>query len=119
MNVEDLSRREGRERLSLAQLVWLYLNPFALFKNVTVGPPRSQAEALRWNRRHRGMLVAYLRRWSAIAIACLFTGLPFGALARGEPVLVVPFVGLELAFSFAFCVLLVAAAVYFVLGLKD
>src|SRR5690349_10350239 len=119
MNVEDLSRREGRERLSLAQLVWLYLNPFALFKNVTVGPPRSQAEALRWNRRHRGMLVAYLRRWSAIAIACLFSGLPFAALARTDPVLVVPFVGLELGFSFAFCVLIVSGAVYFVLGIES
>ena len=118
-DVEHLSRRAGRERLSLAELLWLYLNPFALFKNVTVGSPRSQAEALRYNRRNRGMLLAYVRRWTAIAIACLFSGLPFGAWARSDPVLVLPFVGLELGFALAVCMLLVAAAVYFVLGLES
>lgn len=118
-DVEALSRPEARAGLSLAMLVRLYLDPFALLKNVTAGTPRSQQEALRYNRRRRKMLLAYLPRWGAIAAACLSSELALAQAAPRHPMLAVPFVGLELGFSFAVCVLLVAGAVYFVLGLKD
>ena len=118
-DVEALARADSRARLGLAQLLRLYLDPFALFKNVSVGPPLSQAQALQYNRRHRHMLLVYLRRWSGIAIVCLMGGMPLAALARAEPLLCVPFLGLELGFAFAVCVLLLAGAVYFLLGVED
>lgn len=118
-DVEALARPDVRAGLSFTRLVRLYLDPFALFKNVTSGPARSQAEAMQYNRRHRHMLLVYLRRWSGIAIVCLMGGMPLAALARAEPLLCVPFIGLELGFAFAVCVLLLAGAVYFLLGVED
>ena len=118
-DVEALARPDTRAHLPLARLVRLYLDPFALFKNVNVGPPRARAAALEYNRRQRKILLAYLRRWTIIALACLASAVPLGAAARGEPALGVPFLGLELGFSAAVCVLLVSAAVYFLLGVED
>ena len=100
-------------------LLWLYLNPFALLKNVSVGPPRRRAEALRYNRAQRGMLLLYLRRWAAIGAACLMGALPVATWAAGSPVLGVTFIGLELGFAFAVCVLLLAGAVYVLLGFDE
>lgn len=118
-SVEALARPEVRARLPLRRLVRLYLDPFALFKNVAIGSPRLQAEALEYNRGQRRILLAYLRRWTVIALACLTSAMPLGALARAEPLLGVPFIGLELGFALAVCVLLLAGAVYFVLGVED
>ena len=118
-DIEALSRPGGRERLPLGRLLRLYLDPFALLKNVSAGPPRSQQEALRYNRQQRKMLLAYLRRWSAIALACLSSDLALAHAAPGGPLLGVPFVGFELGFAFAVCVVLVAGAVYFLLGVED
>ena len=118
-DIEALAHPDVRARLRLAQLLRLYLDPFALFKNVTAGPQRSQEEALRYNRRQRKMLLAYLRRWAVIAIACLSSDLALAQAAPGEPLLSVPFVGFELGFAFAVCVVLVAGAVYFLLGVED
>ena len=118
-DVEKLARPEARAKLPLARMLRLYLDPFALFKNASAGPPRSQQESLRYNRRQRGMLLAYLRRWSVIALACLSSDLALAQAAPGGPILTVPFVGLELGFAFAVCVLLLAAAVYLLLGMND
>lgn len=118
-DVEALSRRDARADLPLRKLVRLYLDPFALLKNVTAGPPRSQREALRYNRRRRGMLLAYVRRWSVIAAACMSSDLALAQAAPTGPILTVPFVGLELGFSFSVCVLLLVGAVYFLLGVED
>ncbi len=117
--VEALARPEHRAGLSLPRLLQLYLHPFVLFKDVTVGPPQLRAAALRYNRAQRGILLAYLRRWAAIAAACLASALPIAAHANGRPALGVTFVGLELGFAFAVCVLLLAAAVYFLLGAEE
>ncbi len=118
-DVEALAQPEHRAHLPLGRLLWLYLHPFALLKNVAEGSPARRAEALRYNRARRRMMLRYVRRWAAIAAACLATGLHVGAVAGAEPVLGVTFVGLELGFSFAVCVLLFAAAVYFLLGVED
>ncbi|HYX64965.1 MAG TPA: hypothetical protein VE935_12175 [Burkholderiales bacterium] len=117
--VEVLARPEHRAELPLRRLLWLYLNPFALLKNVSVGPPRLRAEALRYNRARRGMLLLYLRRWAAIGAACLMAELPVATWAAGSPVLGVTFIGLELGFAFAVCVLLLAGAVYVLLGFDE
>ena len=97
----------------------LYLDPFVSFKSITIGPPAARAEALQYNRRHRGILLAYAVRWAAIALACAGGMAPLGALARAEPILCIPVLGLELGFSAAVCILLVSVAVYLVLGLED
>ena len=117
--VEALARPEFRARLSLWRLLRLYLDPFALFKNVTVGTRWAQAQALAYNRRQRRILLAYARRWAVIGLACITTLLPLAAVARSEPVLLVPIVGLELGFSAAVCVLLLSLAVYVLLGIDE
>ena len=100
-------------------MLWLYLDPFALFKSIHVGPPAARTEALQYNRRHRSILLTYVRRWAAIAVLCACGMAPLGAAARAEPILCIPIVGLELGFSAAVCMLLVSIAVYVVLGLED
>jgi hypothetical protein len=92
----------------------LYLDPFALFKSVAVDD-----DALEYNRRHRDLLLAYAKRWAMIALGCAGLLEPLAAAARVEPILCVPILGLELGLSTAVCVLLLAIAVYFVLGLED
>jgi hypothetical protein len=118
-DVEALARAETRERLSPWALLRLYLDPFALFKNVTVGTPASQESALQYNRRHRDMLLSYIRRWALIAVFCVVTMVPLAGLARAEPALCVPIVGLEIGFSTAVSMLLLSLAVYLILGLRD
>src|SRR3954454_13351359 len=92
----------------------LYLDPFAPFKSIAM-----EADGLEYNRRHRAVLLVYARRWAAIALACACVMEPIGPLSRTEPFLCAPILGLEMAFSTAVCVLLLALAVYVVLGLED
>ncbi len=96
------------------RLLRLYLDPFVSFKSIA-----AEADALEYNRRHRGVLLVYVRRWATIAAACAGTLFPLAALARAEPMLSVPILGLELGFSAAVCMLLLCVAVYVVLGARD
>ena len=96
------------------RLLRLYLDPFALLKDITL-----EADGLQYNRRHRGILLIYVRCWATIALVCAGGMAPLGALARTEPILCIPIVGLELGFSTAVCVLLLSIAVYVVLGLES
>ena len=90
----------------------LYLDPFVLFKSITV-----ESDALEYNRRHRGVLLAYIRRWAMIGLSCALGIEPLAAIASVDPILAVPILGLELGFSASVCMLLVSFAVYVVLGL--
>jgi hypothetical protein len=101
------------------RLLLLYLDPFALLKNINIGPPAARNEALQYNRRHRAILLTYVRRWAAIAVLCSSGMAPLGAAAQGEPILCIPILGLEVGFSAAVFMLLVSVAVYIVLGLED
>jgi hypothetical protein len=101
------------------RLMRLYLDPFALFKNITIGPPAARTEALQYNRRHRAILLTYVRRWAAIGTLCACGMVPLGAAARAEPILCIPILWLEVGFSAAVFMLLVSVAVYVVLGLDD
>lgn len=96
------------------RLLRRYLDPFVLLQSIAAEP-----NALEYNRRHRGILLIYARRWAAIAAVCASVMFPLAALARTQPLLCVPILGLELGFSTAVCVLLLALAVYVVLGLRD
>ena len=92
----------------------LYLDPFAPFKSIA-----RETDALDYNRRHRAILLAYARRWAMIALACAFVMEPLGPLARTEPLLCMPILGLEICFSASVCILLLALSVYVVLGLRN
>ena len=102
------------QEVHLARLLRLYLDPFALFKNIAAEP-----DGLEYNRRHRRILLVYVRRWATIAALCAGGMAPLGALAHTEPILCIPIVGLELGFSTSVCVVLLSVAVYVVLGLKS
>ena len=116
--VEALARPEARSQLSFWQLLRLYLDPFALFRNVNDESPWAQTQAWQYNCSHRRMLLAYARRWLVIAIACMAIMHPLGALARSAPVLFVPIAGLELGFSTALCALVFSLTVYVILGIE-
>ena len=92
----------------------LFLDPFVLFKSIT-----TERDALEYNRRHRRLLLAYARRWAMIALGCGAAMFPLGAAARVDPILCLPILGLEIGFSSAVCALLLALAVYVVLGLDE
>jgi hypothetical protein len=53
-----------------------------------------------------------------IALGCGAAMFPLGAAARVDPILCLPILGLEIGFSSAVCALLLALAVYVVLGLE-
>ena len=108
-----------RADLPLRRIVRLYFDPFALFKNVNAGSGVAQQQALAYNRSHRGMLLAYARRWALIGLACVTALLGLSGYARAEPVLLVPMLGLEIGFTAAVVSLLLSIAVYLVLGLEN
>lgn len=118
-DVEALAKPEVRAKLPFRFLLWLYLDPFALLKDATVGTPRMQALALDYNRRHRRMLLAYARRWAVIALGCVMSVAPLDALARSQPAMCVPLVGAQIAFSIAFVVLLLSLTVYVYLSVDE
>ena len=118
-DVEALARREARRQLSLGRLLWLYFDPFVLLKVVTAGTHDARAEALRYNCRHRRMLLVYVRRWCAVALACFAAAMPLCAAAGADPLLVVPIVGLDLVFSAALSLAFLAAALYVLLGIEQ
>ena len=109
-DVEALLRREVRSRLPLVRQIRLYLDPFALFKDVSRGRER----ALSYNRAMRWMLLPYLRRWLLIA-ASLFVGIA-PAEARAAEATIVPAAAFAVGFSVAAAVLASIVAVYLMLG---
>ena len=117
--VEVLANPEARTDLPFRQALRLYLDPFALFKNVNAGTGVAQRQALEYNRSRRGMLLAYARRWALIGMACVSALVALSGYARAEPVLLVPMLGLEIGFTAAVVSLLLSVAVYLVLGLEN
>jgi hypothetical protein len=110
--VEHLLTREFRSRLTLGQQVLLYLDPFALFKDVSSGRER----ALSYNRAMRWILLPYLRRWLLIA-GSLFVGIaPAEALAAEATI--VPAAAIAVGFCIAMAVLSCIVAAYFLLGMS-
>src|SRR5579859_3810790 len=89
-DVESLLIREQRAQLPLPRQVLLYLDPFALFKDASSGAPRERERALSYNRAMRWMLVVYIRRWMAIAVALLVAVAPTDALAAQAKFFLIP-----------------------------
>jgi hypothetical protein len=118
-DVEALLSHRGRESLSFGRMLLLYLDPFALFKDAAHGPAMQRYVALRYNRSMRWMLLAYIRRWMAIA-GCCWLGVAAGeALSDRLWLLVYPAIVCGACCCLALIVIALAAAVYVLLGLDD
>ncbi len=115
-DVEALLTPQGRASLSLAGLVLLYLDPFALFKDASRGPAREQERALSYNRAQRWILLAYVRRWALIAAGSFIAIAPSQAFAAHGPLFVVPAAAFGIACCVAITVAVCAATVYLLLG---
>jgi hypothetical protein len=119
-DVETLLRREARDGLPLGHLLRIYLDPFALFKNASTGTAWVRAQALRYNRAMRWMLLRYLWRWLAIGLTLFFAMAPIEPLAAELPWITLPVVaacalGSCVAVTTIFCTL----ATYVLLGKGD
>ena len=105
--------------LPFSRLLRLYLDPSAFFKDITTGGPAERAAALQNNRRRRGFLLAYMRRWAFIALVCLGAIARLAALTRGQPLIWIPLAALEVGFCTGLGLSLLSIAAYIVLGLED
>jgi hypothetical protein len=117
-DVESLLIRERRARLPLPRQLTLYLDPFALFKDASNGPPPVRERALSYNRAMRWMLVAYIRRWVMIAASLFLAIAPTEALAAQAKFFIIPAAAFAVGSSIAVIVTLLTLAVYLLLGTK-
>ncbi len=117
-DVESLLIREQRARLPLPRQILLYLDPFALFKDASKGPPPARERARSYNRAMRWILVSYIRRWILIAASLFLAIAPTEALAAQAKFFVIPAAAFAVGASIAIVVTLLTAAVYLLLGAK-
>ena len=108
---------EGRARLPLARQLVLYLDPFALFMDASLGPAWRRERALSYNRERRFMLLTYIRRWLTIAGSSLLGIASSEALAAYAPVFIIPAAGFGIGCSIAITIAACASAAYLLLGL--
>jgi hypothetical protein len=118
-DVERLLTREARSGLPFAQLLRLYLDPGALFKDVSRGSAAVRRSALSYNRRMRHLLLPYMRRWMAIAAVLVFAIFPAEALHAQTALSLVPAAAFAVAGSIAVTVIACIAVGYFLLGAPD
>jgi len=115
---EALLTREARARIPLWRQLFLYLHPFAFFRDASSGPAWMRQHALSYNRARRWMLLAYLRRWLVIAAGSFVGIAPAEALAADAPLFIIPAAGLGVGFGIAICVAACTAAAYLMLGAR-
>ena len=116
-DVERLLTREARTGLPLGKLLRLYLDPGALFKDVSRGSAAVRRSALAYNRRMRHLLLPYLRRWTAIAATLVLAVLP--AEAAQASFTLVPAAAFAVAGTAAIAVITCIVAGYLMLGASD
>jgi hypothetical protein len=114
--VETLLDGEARSRLPLARQIFIYLDPFALFKDASHGPAPVRERALSYNRAMRWMLLPYIRRW--IVITASFGLLISPAEAAAQSFSAVPAAALAVGCCIAVTVTACTVAVYLLLGRK-
>src|SRR2546421_13007651 len=117
-DVESLLIRERRARLPLLRHLALYLDPFALFKDVSSGSPPARERALSYNRAMRWELVPYIRRWILIAASLFLAIAPAEALAAEAKFFIIPAAAFAVGSSIAVTVTLLTLAVYLLLGTR-
>lgn len=118
-DVERLLTREARSDLPFGQLLRLYLDPGALFKDVSRGSAAVRRSALSYNRRMRHLLLPYMRRWMAIAAVLVFAIFPAEALHAQTALSLVPAAAFAVAGTVAITVIACMAVGYFLLGAAD
>jgi hypothetical protein len=118
-DVERLLTREARAGLPLGQLLRLYLDPGALFKDVSRGSAAVRRSALSYNRRMRHLLLPYMRRWMAIAAVLVFAIFPAEALHAQASLSLIPAAAFAVGGSVAVTVIACIAVGYFLLGTAD
>jgi len=118
-DVERLLTREARAGLPLGRLLRLYLDPGALFKDVSRGSAAVQRSALAYNRRMRHLLLPYIRRWMVIAATLVFAVFPAEALHVQASLSLVPAAAFAVAGSVAVTVIACIVIGYFLLGAAD
>jgi hypothetical protein len=116
--VETLLKKEVRSRLPLLHQIFIYLDPFALFKDASRGTAQARALAVSYNRAMRWMLVPYIRRWLAIAVSLGLMIAPAEAAAAQQAAFAIPMAAIAVACCIAITIALVTAAVYLLLGKK-
>ena len=117
--VEILLKRDARSQLPLGRQILIYLDPFALFKDASCGPVRARQSALSYNRAMRWMLVAYMRRWLAIALTLALLLAPAEAAAAQQAMFAIPTAAIAVGCCIAVTVVAVTGAVYLLLGKRD
>jgi hypothetical protein len=115
-DLESLMTREGRASLPLRHLLLLYLNPFALFMDASLGPAWRREQALSHNRARRAILLTYLRRWLLIAAGSFLGIASAEALAAHVPLFIIPAAGFGIACSVAITVAACTYTSYVLLG---
>ena len=114
--VEALLSGEARSRLPLARQLLIYLDPFALFKDASLGPTRARERALSYNCAMRWMLLPYMRRWMVIAASFAALIAPAEAAAAQQAAFAIPMAAFAVGFCIALTVVAVTLAVYLLLG---
>jgi hypothetical protein len=118
-STEALLNSEARAGLPLRRLLRLYLDPGALFKDATSGSWLAREQARRYNARYRWMLLAYVRRWMALALL-FFAGVGGAeSLGGGQPVGTMLAASLAVAFCIAITVSFQTFVAYLLLGAPE
>jgi hypothetical protein len=115
--VETLLDGEARSRLPLMRQVFIYLDPFALFKDASHGSAPARERALSYNRAMRWMLLPYIRRWIAITVS--FALLISPAEAAAQSFSAVPAAAVAVGCCIAVTVTACTVAVYLLLGSRS
>ena len=115
-SVEALLTPEARQRLPLSRQILLYLDPFAFFKDASVGTPLSRELALSYNVARRWILLTYVRRWLLIAMTS-FIGIGSAeSMASHAPLFIIPAAGFGIGCSIAVAVATWCGAAYLMLA---
>jgi hypothetical protein len=115
-DVEELLRPDSRARLPFARQLLIYLNPFALFKDASMGTAMVRERALAYNRAMRWMLVGYMRRWILIAAGSFVGIAPAEAAAAQISFFIFPAAAFAVAACVAFTVTFCTFTAYVLLG---
>src|SRR5205809_8107021 len=115
-DVEELLRPDSRALLPFARQLLIYLNPYALFKDASMGTAMVRERALSYNRAMRWMLVGYMRRWILIAAGSFVGIAPAEAAAAQISFFIFPAAAFAVAACIAFPVTFFTLATYLLLS---
>jgi len=112
IDAELLLTSDVRAGLPALQLLRLYFDPGALFKDASRGSTDWRELALAYNSRIRWILITYLRRWGMIAV------MSFLCIAPVEAVSQLPAAAVAVGCTIALLVTVCTAVGYLLLGAR-